>query len=126
MFYLEQPLGGADPALVGGCVRPVLSFNTNEEEGGVGGGEEHSVRQQRTSIRDQLRHQLLDPGPGSWGCVVSWQTSSLRPALLRDLKSQPADSAQSAMCKWSVLGSRVPPSGAERTGAWGQRSSLLD
>lgn len=43
--YFEQPLGGADPALVGGCVLPVLSFNTNEEELVMGAfGEEHSVK----------------------------------------------------------------------------------
>lgn len=31
-WYFEQPLGGAEAALVRGCVLPVLSLNTNEEE----------------------------------------------------------------------------------------------
>lgn len=44
-MYFEQPLGGAVPALVGGRVLLVLSFNTNEEElVARASGEEHSVK----------------------------------------------------------------------------------
>lgn len=41
----KQPLGGADPALVGVCRLLVLTLNTKEEELVVrASGEEHSVK----------------------------------------------------------------------------------
>lgn len=45
--YVKQPLGGADPALVGVCRRLVLTLNTKEEEEELvvrAFGEEHSVK----------------------------------------------------------------------------------
>lgn len=99
--YFEQPLGGADPALVGGCVLPVLSFNTNEEELVMGGLVEKSTvsRQQRTSTRGSVKtsaFEELERGglsarlcPGSVLCDKSWQTSLWRHATNRNLLTLP-------------------------------------
>lgn len=85
---LEQP--PADPALVGGCVLPVLSFNTKEEELAmkVASGEEHSVRQQRASLRDSVKtsafeeqEDMSESSTSTWRCcLISWQTSLRRAA----------------------------------------------
>lgn len=70
--YFEQPLGGADPAMVGGCVLPVLSFNTNEEELGRAFGEEHSVETAvhiyKTSALEELEKEKTSclSSPSSW------------------------------------------------------------
>lgn len=60
--HLEQPLGGADPALVRGCVLPVPSLNTNEEELVMGGLLEKSTvsRQQRTSVRGSVKTSAVE------------------------------------------------------------------
>lgn len=70
-YYFEQPLGGADPALVGGCVLPVLIYNTNEEELVMGGLLEKSTvsRQQRTSVRGSVKtsaREELEKTSSSW------------------------------------------------------------